>query len=122
MKAIKQQFKTAALFLSILILFQGCSVYHKGTITLDEAVQEQKKVKISGTNNQIMHFKKIVLKDGKYYGVKKLNDNRKDVRLFDEYIKNIKSKNETMSIILTVLAVTGPIWVIGLSYLFGAGY
>ena len=102
MKAIKTHLKTAALFLSILILFQGCGVYHKGTRTLDEAVIEQKKVRITTLDNRTMHFKRVVFKDGKYYGVKKTKNNSKDVLLVEKDIKSLKSQNESLSTVLTI--------------------
>ena len=117
MKAMKKQFKTVALFLSMLIFFQGCSVYHKGTRTLDEAVNEQKKVKITTLDNRTMHFKKVVYKDGKYYGVKKTKDSTKDVWLFENDIKELKVENKTMSIVVSSLPVTIPLFFIGMGYL-----
>jgi hypothetical protein len=41
-ESTKKWFKTTALFLSGLILFQSCSAY-KTPVTLEQAVQEKKK-------------------------------------------------------------------------------
>lgn len=110
MKTIKKQIKTAALFLGVLIVFQGCSVYHKGKRTLEQAVQEQKKVKITALDKRTMYFKKTVYKDGKYYGVKKLKDSTKDVWLFENDIKRLKIKNKTLS---TIISIGIPIVIVG---------
>jgi hypothetical protein len=118
MKTIKIQFKSVALILSILILLQGCSVYHKGTRTLEQAVQEQKKLKITTLDNRTMHFKKVVYKNGKYYGVKKIKDSTKDVWLFENDIKELKGENKTMSIVVSSLPVTIPLLLLGTGYLF----
>jgi hypothetical protein len=115
---MQKQFKLVALILGILILFQGCSVYHKGTRTLVQAVQEQKRVKITTLDNRTMHFKKVVYKDGKYYGVKKLKDSRKDIWLFENDIKELKVENKTMSIVVSSLPITIPLFYIGMGYLF----
>jgi hypothetical protein len=119
MKIIKKQFKSTALFLSILLLFQGCIVYHKGTRTLDQAVQEQKRVKITTLDNRTMAFKRIVINDGKYYGVKKLKNNTKDVWLFENDIKELKVENKTMSIVVSTFPLTIPLFFIGMGYLLG---
>ena len=103
MKTIKNHLKVVSLFFSVLILLQGCTVYKSGPITLEQAVQEQKKVKITTLDNRKILFKKIVFKDGKYYGVKKLKDSTKDVLLFEKDITVLKVKKyNTLETILTI--------------------
>ena len=46
MKAIKIHLKAVALFFSILIFFQGCTVYKSTSVTLEEAVRADTKVRI----------------------------------------------------------------------------
>lgn len=109
MKA-KKQIKSVALILTILVFFQSCSVYHHSTSTMDQAVQKQKKVMITRTDNSALYFKKIVLKDGNYYGVKKVKDSSKEIQLIEKDIKSIKSKNVVLSTILSILI---PIVIVG---------
>ena len=109
MKTIKTHLRVVAFFFSAAILFQGCSVYHTGARTLDEAVQDQKKVKIITQENRTLYFKKIVFNDGKYYGVKKLKDNTKDVWIFEKDIKKLRVENKTMSVMLSL----SPLIIIG---------
>ena len=77
MKALKKWLKTLALFFTALILFQSCSVY-KTPVTLEQAVQEQKEVKITTASDETVKYKYIVYEDGQFYGVK--NNPGEDVK------------------------------------------
>ncbi len=70
MKTIKKQFKSIALVLSMLILFQGCTVYKSVPISLEQAVQNDSKVRIKINTNEKFKFNQIGMEDGNYYGVK----------------------------------------------------
>ena len=105
MKTIKTQIKLIALLLSVLIIFQGCTVYKSTSVTLEEAVQVQKKVQITTIDNKKIKFKRIVKRDGKYFGVKWLKDTTKDIRVFENDIKKLKIENKTMSIMVSALPI-----------------
>ena len=77
MKALKKWLKDIALFLTALIVFQSCSVY-KTPVTLEQAVLEQKEVKITTASDEIVKYKYIGFEDGQFYGVK--NNPGEDVR------------------------------------------
>ena len=77
MKTLKKWLKTIALFLTALILFQSCSVY-KTPVTLEQAVLEQKEVKITTASDESVKYKYIVYEDGQFYGVK--NNPGEDVK------------------------------------------
>ena len=69
MKKLKKSLKVIALFLSALILFQSCATY-KTPVTLEQAAQEEKAVKIITVDNDTYKYKYIVYEDGQFYGVK----------------------------------------------------
>ena len=69
MKKIKKRLKVIALFLSGLILFQSCATY-KTPVTLEQAAQDEKSVKIITVNDDTYKYKYIVYEDGQFYGVK----------------------------------------------------
>ena len=69
MKTLKKGLKTISLFLSGLILFQSCSAY-KTPVTLQQAAQEEKAVKIVTVDDDTYNYKYIVFEDGQFYGVK----------------------------------------------------
>ncbi len=77
MKKIKKRLKVIALFLSGLILLQSCSTY-KTSITLEQAAQQEKAVKIITVDDDTNKYKYIVYEDGQFYGVK--NNPGEDVK------------------------------------------
>ena len=93
--------KTGLILLSILILFQGCSIY-KGSITLDEAVAEQKRVKVTTTqNDQPLKFQRIEYINREYKGIVIENDRSQDIKLSKEDISRIKEYDKTASDVFT---------------------
>ena len=79
MKALKKWLKIIALFFTALILFQSCTTY-KTPVSLEQAVQEKKKVKIITTTNDALKYNYIVFEDGQFYGVKADYDTRENVK------------------------------------------
>lgn len=112
MKTINTQIKVIAFVLSVLILFQGCTVYKSTSISLEAAVQLKKKVQITTFDNQKIKFKRIVKRDGRYFGVKWLKDNTKDIRVFKNDIKKLKIENKAMSIIVSALPIALGLYII----------
>ncbi len=102
MKTIKKQLKSVSLILSILILFQGCTVYKSSYVTLDEASKAEKKVKVETKSGENFKFKRIGVENGNYYGVKRSKGNIVKVPLDTNFIKNVYLKDKTMSTILTI--------------------
>ena len=66
MKPTKKQLNSLFTILLMLILFQGCTVYQIDTVSLDQAMKQQKKVKIITVDGHKLNFKKIVFQDDKY--------------------------------------------------------
>ena len=68
-KKLKKSLKVIALILSALILFQSCATY-KTPVTLKQAAQEEKAVKIITVDDDTYKYKYIVFEDGQFFGVK----------------------------------------------------
>ena len=102
MKTLKKQFKSVALILSMLILLQGCTVYKSASVTLEQAANEENKVRLETTSGEKLKFKHIGIDNGEYYGIKKVKGNIVKVPLNSNYIKNVKLKDKTLSTILTI--------------------
>ena len=66
---LQKSLKVIAQFLAGLILLQSCSSY-KTPITLQQAAQEEKAVKIVTVDDETYKYKYIVYQDGQFYGVK----------------------------------------------------
>ena len=69
MKKLKKSLKVIALFLSALILFQSCAIY-RTPVTLEQAAQEEKAVKVITVDDDSYKYKYIVYENGEFFGVK----------------------------------------------------
>ena len=69
MKKLKKSLKVVALFLAGLILLQSCSAYKK-PVTLEQATQQEKPVKVLTVDHDSYKYKYIVYEGGQFYGVK----------------------------------------------------
>lgn len=69
MSTFKKHIKSVTLILSVLILFQGCSVYKSTPISLEKASGIEGKVKVITKSNDRLKFKQISQENGNYYGI-----------------------------------------------------
>ena len=106
MKTSTRHLKVVALFFSVLILFQGCTVYKSVPISIEQAVQNESKVKIKTNNNKKLKFKRIEFANGIYYGVNKTEQVTVKTPLDENSIDTIKEKNKTLSMIIIIGVVT----------------
>jgi len=102
MKSIKKQIRQIAYVLSLLILFQGCTVYKSASITLDQASKVEQKVKVITKGNEKLKFNRIGIEDGSYYGVKKQKGEIIRTLLDPKRVNEVNVKDRTMSTILTI--------------------
>ena len=74
MKTLKNHLKVVALFFSVLILLQGCTVYKSSSVSLQQAAKSETKVIVKENNSKAIKFDRIEVVDGKYVGVKKFTE------------------------------------------------
>ena len=108
MKTIKKHLRIVALILVVIMLLQSCTVYKKTSITLNQAVQNESKVKVK-TKSENLKFNRIGIENGNYYGVKKIQGEMIKIPLDIKTVMSVKEKNESASTIATVLVVTGSV-------------
>lgn len=114
MKFMNLPIRLSSLLLAVLFFMQGCTAY-KGSITLDEAVNGEQKVKvITRDNGKSLEFEKITLINGEYRGVPKRYSQSSEVVLNPENIAHIKEHDKVVSNMVTfspliVIAVVGII-------------
>ena len=97
MKAFKKWLKTIALFFISIMMFQSCVAYQSASVSLEQAVREQKRTKINTIPNDTFYFRQIVFEEGQFYGLKKVKgetvkipiDNNEVYKVF------IQSKNKS---------------------------
>ncbi|MDH3699529.1 MAG: hypothetical protein OEQ81_12760, partial [Flavobacteriaceae bacterium] len=99
--------KAISLFLTAIILFQSCATY-KTPVTLQQAVQEEKAVKIVTVDDDTYKYKYIVYEDGQFYGVK--DNPGEDVKfpIDTEEVADVLMKNRTIPTWL-IMAVIGTV-------------
>jgi len=102
MKKIKTQIKLIALVLSVLILFQGCTIYKTTPVSLDQAAKEEIKTKVFVKSDENLIFRRIAFEEGKFYGVTKEKGEIVKILLDEQFIDNVKVKDKVWSTIATL--------------------
>ena len=97
MKDLIKQMGFIVLFITALILCQGCGVYKKAPVTIEEATTEGYSVKVRTIDNKTASYHHIELKDGKYYGVKHVDREQIFVPLKKGEINTIQQKDKVRS-------------------------
>lgn len=101
MKTVVNRLRFFALMFSTLLLLQGCTLY-KGSITLDEAVTWEKKVKVLSSDSEVPYqFEQIKLIDGQYVGIPKRYSQASEITLNPSNITEIKEHDKTLSNIVS---------------------
>lgn len=105
MKTTKRHLNVLGLFFSALIFFQGCTVYKSTPVSIEQAVQNESKVKVITKSNEKFKFNRIRIEDSNYYGY----NSKERIPLDQNNIDTIKEKNKTLS---TVLNIVIPVFTI----------
>lgn len=128
MKLIRKNLKKSAVILTVLVLMQSCSIYHSKTVSIDDAINFDDKVKIKSPDADVYKFEKITKVDGKIYGLakkksstaKELNDQiiwknsdekNASILLTDKNISSVHLKNKSAS---TIVSIVIPVAALGL--------
>ncbi len=102
MKILKKHIANLSFILAMLILCQGCKVYHRDGVTLPQAVESGKRAKIETNYNQNLRNNKIVYEDGQYFGVLKHKDQISQFPIIENNIIKVHLQDKTLSTILTI--------------------
>ena len=116
MEAIKTRLKTIAWFLTALMLFQSCVVYHKTPTTLEKASEERLNTKVTNNEGETTKFKHITYENGQFYGVSKKGGEVIKMPLDQKSIQTVLIKNRTASILVSIGVVTGSIFIVIISW------
>lgn len=102
MKTIKKNLKKTSLFFTLLTFLQACRVYHTESVTLQEAVKAEKRVKIRTKSNKTYKFQKVVLEDGRFYGIN--NYRSKEIKYPLDYneLRKVRLHDKTLSMIFSI--------------------
>ncbi len=102
MKTLRKYIETLAMLLSALILFQSCVVYQRTPVTLAQAADANKKAKVEMKSHEKYRFKSIVSENGRFYGLKKTNDDMVKISLEENNILSIRLQDKSTSTLATI--------------------
>ena len=102
MKITKRHLNVLGLFFSALIFFQGCTVYKSTPVSIEQAIQNESKVKVITKSNERLKFNKIGIEDGKFYGEKQSKGLIVKTPLNENFINKINEKDKTWSTIISI--------------------
>lgn len=109
MKAFINRLKLISLFFISIIMFQSCVGYQSTSISLEQAAKEQKRTKIRTSSNNKYYYEKIVLEEGQFYGIKKLNKNMVKIPLDTNEINDVYLQSKSKSSWMTIVAIAIPV-------------
>ena len=100
-------FRPVALILVLFILFQGCTIYQKKSVSQEKAYESSRKVKIITVDNRKMYFTKIEIENDILYGLKKIKGESFRIIIPIHDIKEIHIPNKTANRVQAALIVVG---------------
>jgi len=91
------------------MMFQSCVAYQSASVSLEQAVREQKRTKINTISKKKHHYEQIVLEEGQFYGLQKLNKNMVKIPLDTHEIDEVFIQSKSKSTWLTVAIIAIPL-------------
>ena len=107
MALLKTSFRTISLFFLTLTLLQSCVAYQNTPVSLLQAEESKKRVKMKTSSNETYTFKQIILEEGQFYGLKKEKRELVKIAIYDAGTNEVflHSKSKSTWITLTVIVV-----------------
>ena len=97
-------------FLALAILFQGCAIYGRESVSLDQAAKTHHKVLMIRNNDQKVKLKQIERADSVYYGIARTHGRKVKILLDKNDIKMLRPINRTATTFANVgLIASGAI-------------
>ncbi len=112
MKTHQISIKTIAFFLILLTLLQGCIAYEKTPVSLLQAEQSKKRVKLKTNSNRSYYFNQIVSENEQFYGLKKEKGEIVKISISDYNEAFLQNKSKSTWTTIGVIAVPTIIAVI----------
>ena len=121
MKKLITNLKPIVYLLTLIILLQGCAIYHPIGVTLDQAVHEGKKVKLVTNQDKVIKFKRIESENEMYYGFTKVKKELVRIPINAEQVKTIKPKNNVGSVLVSIPLIFVSVVILGIIVFVVAG-
>ena len=94
------------------MILQSCSVYKSKSITFDEAIAKNNKVKVTRADGSTDAFDKIEKVDTVYYGLLKTNGEYARTPIKEKDYVKVQPKNKPVSALATVGVIVVPFVVV----------
>lgn len=130
MKATHHHLKLFSKLLILILLFQSCNIYRSRPVSVDRAVEFNRKVKLTTENNRVYKFKSLEREGEDLFGIARANSkaarqlaaniveenykgNFVKIGIAENSVQEVQLKNYVMSAIVPILA--GVTILVGLS-------
>ncbi len=125
MKTLKASLKTIVFFFLSIGLLQSCVAYHNTPVSLEQAVQSNKRVKLKTSLNQTYNFDQIVLEKEQFYGLKKKNGKMARIAISENLDNKVFLQSNRKSTWATIVIIGVPVIVLAIivknSFSFNSG-
>lgn len=109
MKTLKTSLKTIALFFLAVTLLQSCVVYQKTPVSLLQAEQSKKRVKLKTSADQTYNFKQLVLEEEQFYGLRKEKGGLVKIAITDPAATEVFLRSKSKSTLATIGLILVPV-------------
>ncbi|MBT8308703.1 MAG: hypothetical protein KJN85_17330 [Maribacter sp.] len=109
MKTLKTSLKTIPIFFIAITLLQSCVAYQKNPVSLLQAEQSKKRVKLKTSSNQTYKLKQIVLEEEQFYGLNKVKGEIVRIALHNNNANTIYLHSKSRSTWTTIAVIAVPV-------------
>ncbi|MBT8315401.1 MAG: hypothetical protein KJP26_13150 [Maribacter sp.] len=109
MKTLKTSLKTIPIFFIAITLLQSCVAYQKNPVSLLQAEQSKKRVKLKTSSNQTYKLKQIVLEEEQFYGLNKVKGEIVRIALHNNDANTIYLHSKSRSTWTTIAVIAVPV-------------
>jgi hypothetical protein len=109
METHNKRLRTLALFLTALMLFQSCVVYHKTPTTLANASKERMNTKVTRNDGEIVKYKYITYENGAFFGVTLSSGEWIKTPLDEKELAQVYTKDTSRSTWATIAFIAIPV-------------
>lgn len=120
MKTTRHYFRLFSSLFILIFLCQSCNIYRSKPVNVQQAVEFNRKVKLTTENNQVFKFKSLEKEGAELYGIARANSKAAKlmaenivennyrgkfvkIGIAEDSIEEIKFKNYTMSAIVPIV-------------------
>ncbi|MFX0555804.1 hypothetical protein ACOCEA_03355 [Maribacter sp. CXY002] len=105
----RKRLNAIAIFLTTLLLFQSCVVYHKTPTTLEKASTERINTKVTNSSGENVKYKYITYENGIFFGVTLKSGQSIKTPIDQNDLAQVLTKNKSGSTWATITTIAIPV-------------